>query len=190
MAVQSTHYSVRSHGSWKDLPNLKNWVIEGSRDGKSWPKVDRRSKNEDLNERSVTRTFAIGQCDAFRMIRLRQIGLNHEGSQLLVLSAFELFRSVFDSVSWIKARETVSGKSVVEVLELVHEYFPGVPAFDLIACIGKISREVKLDAKQYDVVRRLWENDVSCVRGQFEFPPDKQLEGIIAFLREQHQKAR
>jgi hypothetical protein len=95
MTVRPTHYSIRSYydgNPWNYNP--KNWVVEGSRDGTAWIELDRREHNNDLNDRNVTRTFPVSRSEDVRMIRLRQIGVNHYGSRHLLLSSFEIFGCV------------------------------------------------------------------------------------------------
>jgi hypothetical protein len=94
MTVQPTHYSIRMYSPGPNYSHLKNWVIEGSLDGKSWSEIDRRENNTDLNSSFAIKTFNICKVDTFRMIRLRQIGLNHHGNNYLIFTAFELFGSL------------------------------------------------------------------------------------------------
>jgi hypothetical protein len=78
-----------------NLVHLKNWVIEGSIDGRSWSEIDRQENNNtDLNGPYAVKTFCVSKVDTFRMIRLRQIGLNHRNDNYIVLTAFELFGAV------------------------------------------------------------------------------------------------
>jgi hypothetical protein len=94
MKIRPTHYSIRMHSSGPNSFHLKNWVIEGSTDGTSWHELDRRENNTDLNNSYAVKTFNICKVDTFRMIRLRQIGLNHRNDNLLLFTAFELFGSL------------------------------------------------------------------------------------------------
>jgi hypothetical protein len=69
-------------------------VVEGSDDGASWTEIDRREDNSDLNDEFAVKTFAVWRSGCFGMVRLRQTGLNHNGNDFLILSAFELFGAV------------------------------------------------------------------------------------------------
>ena len=93
--VALTSYSIRSRDYGPGYEHPKSWVLEVSNDGSesSWKVVDSRENNSDLNDRLVTRHFALSapQSGAFRFVRLRQTGKNHCGDDELQLSALELF---------------------------------------------------------------------------------------------------
>ena len=90
--VVPTSYSIRSA---EHQLGPKSWVLEVSNAGSedSWVVVDARQNNEDLNARRVTRNFAISAppSEAFRFVRLRQTGRNHDGDDTLVITTLELF---------------------------------------------------------------------------------------------------
>ena len=92
--VTPTSYSIFSTRSWK-CSQPKSWVLEVSNDGSegSWAVVDARENNEDLNDRHVIRNFSLGTplSGAFRFVRLRLTGKNHEGHDSLKICALELF---------------------------------------------------------------------------------------------------
>jgi hypothetical protein len=92
--VKPTHYTLPSNKREPDVYHLKNWVVEGSRDGSSWIEIDRREKNSDLNSSFAIKTFAVSKIDTFQMIRLRQIGPNHGNDNCLYVTALEIFRSL------------------------------------------------------------------------------------------------
>jgi hypothetical protein len=94
MKIRPTHYSVRTCSGGPNTIHLKNWVIEGSADGTSWNEIDRRENNTDLNNSYAVKTFNVCRVDTFQMIRLRQIGLNHQNYNHLIFTAFELFGSL------------------------------------------------------------------------------------------------
>ena len=93
--VNPAGYSIRSAYYAPGGPHPKSWVLEVSNDGSegSWKVVDSRENNSDLNDYCVTRNFAISApaSGAFRFVRLRLTGKNHQGSVLLPICAFELF---------------------------------------------------------------------------------------------------
>jgi hypothetical protein len=94
MKIRPTHYSIRMCSPGPNSYQLKNWVIEGSRDGTSWNEIDRRENNTDLNRSCAMETFNVCKVDTFRLIRFRQIGLNHQYDNLMIFTAFELFGSL------------------------------------------------------------------------------------------------
>jgi hypothetical protein len=100
MRVIPTHYSIRAYSSGPGCNHLKNWVIEGSVDGQSWDELDRRENDSDLNSSHAVKTFSVSdskpksKSGPFQMIRLRQIGPNHNNYHYLIFTAFEIFGSL------------------------------------------------------------------------------------------------
>ena len=93
--VTLTSYSIKSY-CWRpggDHP--RSWVLEVSNDGSegSWTVVDSRENSFDLNDKFVTRNFAVSArpSGAFRFVRLRLTGKNHRGENFLQVCALELF---------------------------------------------------------------------------------------------------
>jgi hypothetical protein len=95
MKVRPSHYTIRSYSSGPNGHHLKEWVIEGSDDGKSWAVIDRRVNNADLNNALAVKTFQVREVGTFRMIRLRQTGPSHSSCNYLIFSGFEVFWSLF-----------------------------------------------------------------------------------------------
>jgi hypothetical protein len=95
--IAPTHYVVRSVPAWPvKSHHLRSWVIEVSKDRSnenSWVEIDRRESNQDLNGPGILQLFAISYPpdEEFRCIRLRQTGVNHARSNILGVSAFEVF---------------------------------------------------------------------------------------------------
>jgi hypothetical protein len=94
LRVNPEHYSIQTQGFPQCNCHLKSWVIEGSIDGLSWTELDRRTDNNDLNERLAVHSFSISKPIECRFIRLRQTGRNHAKSRLLAFYHFEVFGSL------------------------------------------------------------------------------------------------
>ena len=98
--VIPTSYSVRSSHWGHNLEELRSWVIEVSNDGtaNSWTEIDRRRRNEDLNDELVTANFKIARVpsEGFRFFRLRQTGKNHHSTNTLTLNSLEIFGTLFE----------------------------------------------------------------------------------------------
>jgi hypothetical protein len=92
--IHPTHYTIRTYQGDPDLDHLKSWAVEGSDDGTSWTKIDRRENNSDLNRNLTVKTFAIALSGSFSSIRLRLTGPNHRGQNCLCLTAFDVFGAV------------------------------------------------------------------------------------------------
>jgi hypothetical protein len=94
--IAPTHYTIRSYwgvpGDW----HLKSWIVETSADGESWREVAHEENNERLNGSRFTGTFTAAGGGACRLIRLVNIGKNHQGSDQLVVSAWEIFGNVIE----------------------------------------------------------------------------------------------
>jgi hypothetical protein len=84
-ALQSQLDSVQSH------INLKNWVLEGSIDSSSWIELDRREGEQRLDRGGGIATFKVAKEEIVQMVRIRQIGKNHAGTDFLDIGSFEIF---------------------------------------------------------------------------------------------------
>ncbi|OHT14326.1 hypothetical protein TRFO_15380 [Tritrichomonas foetus] len=83
------YYIIRSQCDF--INNLKNWVLEGSKDGYNWKQLDKRINNSDLKEMNVVAKFHISNPFQCRYIRLKQIGSNWNGSEYLIITGIEFF---------------------------------------------------------------------------------------------------
>jgi hypothetical protein len=95
--IEPTHYSIRTHGRKAGDAHLQNWVIEGRNEEKKWTQLDERRNNLELIGRSCIATFEIATRFRIRVriLRLRQIALNHRGNHVLAFNSFELFGELF-----------------------------------------------------------------------------------------------
>jgi hypothetical protein len=94
-----THYSIRSpnHGHGPGFGNyLKSWLVEISTDGEQWVEIDRKESNSDLAHPYVIRMFEVSRIQVCRLIRLVNIGRNHQGFDCLCICGFEIFGSVIE----------------------------------------------------------------------------------------------
>jgi hypothetical protein len=89
--ILPTHYTIRTNGVGWGNWHLKSWLVETSVDGKSWREVAREEGNRQLNGRWFTATFPVAGDGECRFIRLVNIGRNHEGTDTLQISAWEIF---------------------------------------------------------------------------------------------------
>jgi hypothetical protein len=94
LTITPTHYSLCTYSSGPNFCHLKSWVLEGSTGENSWIEIDRRENNSDLNSSCALKTFSIARSNPVRVIRLRQIGPNHQNDNCLVFTSFEVFGSV------------------------------------------------------------------------------------------------
>jgi hypothetical protein len=88
MRIAPTHYSIRAWGSY----DLRHWVIEGSKDGVEWVEMDRRDSNELTGNQM--HTWRIANPRDVRMVRIRQLGLNHSGDNYLEMAEFEIYGDI------------------------------------------------------------------------------------------------
>jgi hypothetical protein len=78
LRVAPAHYGLRSRfDGGRGFANLGSWVVEVSEDGGAWVQIDSREDNGDLNEKNVTRIFAVQLVEEGRFVRLVNIGRNH-----------------------------------------------------------------------------------------------------------------
>jgi hypothetical protein len=90
-----THYTIGTYGYGPGGAHLKSWLVETSVDGENWREVDQRGGrwfgNKQLNGERFTATFPVADGGECRFIRLVNIGRNHSWSDLLWISAWEIF---------------------------------------------------------------------------------------------------
>lgn len=93
--VRPTHYSLRHYISWRNEA-LRNWVLEGSNNGKLWA-VLRDHKNDAslFGKGSICSWQLNTKYDAYRYFRIRQTGLNSNTHNFLACSGFEIYGVVF-----------------------------------------------------------------------------------------------
>jgi hypothetical protein len=89
--VIPSHYAIRTNSNDIESEHLRNWAVEGSRDGETWVEIDRREDNGELNGYKFTATFSVSKICECRMVRIANIGTNWVGSDALEISAFEIF---------------------------------------------------------------------------------------------------
>jgi hypothetical protein len=94
--IVPTHYTIRTNWQDRGGPHLKSWLVETSVDGESWREVAREKDNEQLNDMFFTATFPVADSEECRFIRLVNIGRNHIRRDCLVITAWEIFGSLFE----------------------------------------------------------------------------------------------
>ncbi|OHT10070.1 F5/8 type C domain containing protein [Tritrichomonas foetus] len=99
--VSLTDYTIKSAPYGPGACHMKNWVIEGSDDGKKWEVIDKRVNEMSLNAASVMKSFHVHRFPEYRFIRLRIIGEDHHGKHYLQLAMIELFGELFPPESKI-----------------------------------------------------------------------------------------
>jgi len=92
--VRPSHYALRSANQAKGWCHPRSWALEVSADGAGWTEVDSRSENDDLDGRSLVKAFPVRLTGEGRFVRLRLTGKDHNGSDVLALSALELFGAI------------------------------------------------------------------------------------------------
>lgn len=86
-------YTIMSGPYSQNDGHQKSWVIECSNDEDDWTIVDEQQDCSFLNDYNAVHTFNISKKvnKPFKFIRLRQTGLTTSGTNLLILSAFEVY---------------------------------------------------------------------------------------------------
>jgi hypothetical protein len=93
--VKITHYTIKTHKFPTGTCHIKSWVVEGSRDAKTWAELDRRAISL-LNGPNRYQTFPCSKRGSLcRFVRLRQTGMNARGDTILALTNFEVFGLLF-----------------------------------------------------------------------------------------------
>lgn len=79
--VQLSSYTIKSHNSGKNCGNLRNWVVELSKNGEDWEEFDRHEDDDTLNGPKIVSNFSINKRndEFYRFVRIRQIGFSWSG---------------------------------------------------------------------------------------------------------------
>jgi hypothetical protein len=94
--IVPTHYTIRTNYGDPGDEHLKSWLVETSKNGKSWREVAREKNNEQLKGPWFTGTFVVADGWECRFIRLVNIGRNHFGNDALWITAWEIFGTLFE----------------------------------------------------------------------------------------------
>jgi hypothetical protein len=94
--IVPTHYAIRTNVNGPGGKHLKSWLVETSADGRCWQQVDHREDSRELNGICLTATFPVAGGSECRFIRLVNIGRNHYGDDILLISAWEIFGSLIE----------------------------------------------------------------------------------------------
>ena len=97
--VQINKYEIRRGSNQAETPNLKNWVIEMSKDGVSWEVTDRRSNDISLNSAEDVVALDVNNPlkEFYRYIRIRQTGISWYSSyncNVISLSAIDFYGKI------------------------------------------------------------------------------------------------
>lgn len=99
MKMKVTSYTLQSYYNGKpNFANPKNWILEGSDDGREWVEMDRHEDCPDLNNKNAIQNYKIkGDFKEFKYIRVKQIGKNWANKDQLTLSKVELFGDLYEN---------------------------------------------------------------------------------------------
>lgn len=92
--IKPTNYTIRSGN---DTDNLKSFVLEGSKDKKTWTTIDEENDISYLKEKGSIHTFPIHNetHQSFKYIRLRLTGKNWNNRSMLQLTSIEFYGELF-----------------------------------------------------------------------------------------------
>jgi hypothetical protein len=91
--VEVEKYAIQTSGKFRNTP--RQWVLEGSQDGRMWEELD--SCDNGTDQLGVTVLYNVRKRALARMVRIRQTAVNAEGDWNLLIGAFELFGALHDS---------------------------------------------------------------------------------------------
>jgi hypothetical protein len=90
LAIEPTHCTIRMYCE----NDRKSWAVEGADDGVSLTEIDWREDNSGRAGDEAVKAFAVSRSESFERIPLRQNGLNHNGNNSMVFTAFKVFGAV------------------------------------------------------------------------------------------------
>ena len=83
--IQPSHYTLKHYSSW-DTEALRNWVLEGSRDGEVWTCLRQHVNDGALNAAGATHTWLIRSKKSYSYFRIRATGRNSNHNLFLACS--------------------------------------------------------------------------------------------------------
>jgi serine/threonine protein kinase len=86
-----THYAVRTWPGEPGCAHMRSWLVEISGDGHTWQLAGSVSDSDALNQRYGSAVFPLDAAVPCRSIRLVNVGKNHEGTDQLWISSWEIF---------------------------------------------------------------------------------------------------
>jgi hypothetical protein len=110
--VRATRYTLKHYSTW-DTEALRNWVLEGSRDGVAWTSLRAHVEDRALAKLGATASWELDPAlGAFRFFRVRQTGLNSNRHHFLALSGMELYGTLLTPVAPVPiAQSTPTSKT-------------------------------------------------------------------------------
>ena len=93
--ISPSHYTLQHSKESKDKA-LRNWHFEGSTDGQSWCILSEHANDASLSGKGATFSWQIGGDDMgyYSMVRIKQFGVNSNGTDHLVCSRLEIYGQV------------------------------------------------------------------------------------------------
>ena len=91
--VKIKGYSLMTQGGSKNMVHLKNWILEGSNNRRTWIELDKQENNDDLNGSLKQHYYPVfkEKEKEFQYLRIRSIGFNHFNDHRLLIKNIEFF---------------------------------------------------------------------------------------------------
>lgn len=86
-----TDYTIRSLPFNSNDIHLKNWILEGSTDNKTWHTLDEKTNFSELNGNNYVHTFHINNTNKYRFLRIKETGLNWRNDNYLSFNCIEFY---------------------------------------------------------------------------------------------------
>ncbi|OHT06148.1 hypothetical protein TRFO_25941 [Tritrichomonas foetus] len=84
-------YSIKTVNYPSGNIHMRNWVLEGSTNGKVWETLDARNEDFSLNQQAAIRTFSVEKETPVKFIRIKNTGENWSGDYHLAYSSIEFY---------------------------------------------------------------------------------------------------
>ena len=137
--VQPTAYTLRHYVSW-DTECMRNWVLEGSRDGKLFGPLSIHVNDAAINGIGATHTWRIQLPRAasslhnyFRFFRLTLTGPNNNNHLYLACSGFELYGDLLTAQQYAQASTSAFASNAPAqpvVTPSLNGFHPSFPSID------------------------------------------------------------
>ena len=91
--ITLTNYTIQT-ASRQEMPHMKSWALEGSRDGIKWTVLHKVDKTDALKGPLKLTTLSVKSKEEIRYVRIRQTDVNWSKSHVMLLRTVEFYGNI------------------------------------------------------------------------------------------------
>eukprot|EP01083_Nonionella_stella_P306502 1073693_1 len=114
VSINLTHYTLKHYATW-DSEALRNWNLDGSKDGKSWTLISEHIDDHALHQAGSTHTWELDDPGFYSQFRIRMTGRNSNNHWYLCCSGFEMYGTIENNVDVVSTLTQTNVGNVANV---------------------------------------------------------------------------